>query len=914
MSFLEAYFGVTDNGREQQVLCPFPHHTQSGVPYEESNPSAHINIDKGLFHCKSCGTGLNETQFISRILGCSETRAAKLKTQFANPLSLYEWDERTKLNEGTLQLLKSYGITIETIEELKVRTAPGTVQDICIPVTMYGEIIDLRTYNPAKTPKAKSETGSMTGTIVPYDTWKQSPKARATIICAGEKDMMVARSKDFNAIMIVGGEKALPLDRNAFKDRPCCIVYDNDEAGKDGAEQLARHLHGTAKEVKVVTKFHETCTERGEDITDYFVKYGKEKQDLINDIEATPTYKPSPLERKQKDAPMVTIEEATKPENLSKPAKSNVQVLTVSDMTFSLPTYAAAEDTATGEVREWHLSERKLWQALTLIDSNLKDSLIRKQILSYMGITTDGWKLNIHKHKTLYKADVTDLKETNKETSPIEVTAYSFDSRLAAGQKYLITYQLIPHPLKGRKLTMLITGAEEPNDSVSKFQITEEVKGHLRMFQDISNAPDENLHTQSEMIKDLLGYDGDNTLIKVLDLAFNTPLRFNFGEQKGVRAYLDTMVIGESRTGKSSTATALCNLYQLGVFTILAGNSATKPGLIGGSSTNPSQGMQTRAGVIPSNHKGLIVFEEFSKCNQNIIKELTDIRSSNEVRLARVSGSTTMPAMVRMITLSNPKTVDGQIKSINSYPTGIHIVTDLIESPEDIARYDMIYIMPDTDTNQIDPMWKPIKALDHAAYQNRIRWVWTRTADQIYIDGVSEYIIEMSNKLNEAYAAHIKIFGTETWKKLTRLSIAVAACVCSANESFEAIVVKKEHADVAVSILVQLYDNETFKLKQFVDGERMYTSIDTDGANLLQEVHNKWPALTLQLELVAETSANTLVSSTGFEIGEVNNALGKLTQGRFVKTSVQGRVYPTERFRKGMNMINKGTHITRAGT
>ena len=57
---------------------------------------------------------------------------------------------------------------------------------------------------------------------------------------------------------------------------------------------------------------------------------------------------------------------------------------------------------------------------------------------------------------------------------------------------------------------------------------------------------------------------------------------------------------------------------------------------------------QTRAGVIPQNHRGLIIFEEFGKSNTNILKELTDIRSSNEVRIARVSGTITMPTMVRM--------------------------------------------------------------------------------------------------------------------------------------------------------------------------------------------------------------------------------------------------------------------------
>ena len=128
-----------------------------------------------------------------------------------------------------------------------------------------------------------------------------------------------------------------------------------------------------------------------------------------------------------------------------------------------------------------------------------------------------------------------------------------------------------------------------------------------------------------------------------------------------MRGYLDTLIVGESRTGKSSTANTLRKEYGLGVFTSLAGNSATIAGLIGGSNKTPT-GFQTRAGVIPQNHRGLVIFEEFGKCKQDVVSELTDIRSSNEVRIARVSGTITLPALVRMIALTNAKKL---IKSYN---------------------------------------------------------------------------------------------------------------------------------------------------------------------------------------------------------------------------------------------------------
>ena len=43
-------------------------------------------------------------------------------------------------------------------------------------------------------------------------------------------------------------------------------------------------------EVRVVTGFHEVCKEHGEDLTDFFVKYGKTKQDLTKYILETPAF------------------------------------------------------------------------------------------------------------------------------------------------------------------------------------------------------------------------------------------------------------------------------------------------------------------------------------------------------------------------------------------------------------------------------------------------------------------------------------------------------------------------------------------------------------------------------------------------------------------------------------------------
>jgi hypothetical protein len=77
--------------------------------------------------------------------------------------------------------------------------------------------------------------------------------------------------------------------------------------------------------------------------------------------------------------------------------------------------------------------------------------------------------------------------ETNNTTNtqPMEYLAYSLDHKLESGQKYMVTYKLVPHPYKGQQLIMLITDVKNANDSVTNFKLTEEVKASLAYVQNI---------------------------------------------------------------------------------------------------------------------------------------------------------------------------------------------------------------------------------------------------------------------------------------------------------------------------------------------------------------------------------------------------------------------------------------------
>ena len=925
-SFFEYYFSEYDfEKKETAVCCPFPHHTESGVEYQETIPSAHINLDKGVFHCKVCEKGLSEVSFISEILGCKYEAASKIASLYKDVENLHSWNQ-LKLNPRTKEICNELGISDEVIEELHLKTE-NREEDIAFPVLMYGKVVDVRNYSPYnRAAKIRSRAGSTTGMVIPFDLWINTNPHTWTIICAGEKDMAVARSNGFNAITLTGGEKALPKILKPFKNRRVAICYDHDEAGIEGAKSVAAAILPYAAEVRICTGFHEVCKEHGEDITDFFTKYKKTKRDLQKYIIDSPVFTPEEAAVVSKVThPFVTLLEASQPKYIGRVVQSNIQVVATYEKAMPVPTTIHAVKLNTsgddkynlmqqGETRDWELCDKTCQDVLKLVDNNFTEQQIRDNTREILGITKIERDVKIERptKETVYQCNVTDLFEvTTKNPQTIEFVAYVIGKRLESGKKYCITYKLTPHPFKGQQLTMIILDATEAADSITDFHLTEDNKKMLDQVKNMEGSVHDKVETLSEMAKSYIGYDGYNKLIKAIDLSFHAALQFNFNGNTE-RGTLDTLIVTESRIGKSSTAEALQKLYSLGTFVSLAGGNATIAGIIGGSN-KVNGSFQTRAGLLPMNHRGLVIFEELAKCDKDLVKALTDTRSSGSVKITRVSGDLQLPALVRMITLSNVKSSSKNIQPIASYPNGITILVDLIGAPEDIARYDLMLVMGETGNRIIDPNWRPITPFEPDVYKTKIRWVWSRNPDQIIITrDVVEYIFKKCNELNSKYDSHIKIFGTEAWKKVARLATAIAGYVVSTDDTYEKIIVTTECVDEAVDYLISCYDNNTFKLKEYVDNERRYGDIDDDGIKLLQDIYNQSPMTIRQLSVLDKTNRMNLTSATGLDNDMYNKLMNRLVQGAFVKFDGYD-IVPTERFRKGFGLIDKSGNIVRLG-
>lgn len=119
--------------------------------------------------------------------------------------------------------------------------------------------------------------------------------SKEVFLCGGEKDTLNMLGNGHRAITL-GSENENLKDRYKplFQDLKIVIAYDNDKAGVDGANKIAKQLQGVAKEIKIwdwkkIENKQELNLSKGYDMTDYLVdikKYSLEF-DKTNYLEKT---------------------------------------------------------------------------------------------------------------------------------------------------------------------------------------------------------------------------------------------------------------------------------------------------------------------------------------------------------------------------------------------------------------------------------------------------------------------------------------------------------------------------------------------------------------------------------------------------------------------------------------------------
>ena len=869
----------------------------------DTHPSASINTYKDLFHCWVCNIGYNEEQFIARINGISNSDALKL-------LNKYQVQDKWEVEKGLLwsdqtMLTKviSLGFSKELIEEMKL----GLIKDevgkkyLGIPIYYNNILVDVRRYNIMKyenQPKMKSNDNARVGWLVPYDKFLSSNEI--CYLFEGEKDMLMARELGINAYTLTGGAGAVPNEYviNAFKDKDIVICYDNDDAGHKGMESIYKELKDIVKSIKYI-EIGDVVKEDKEDFYDYIHKYN-------GNIFEFYSLDQHHFNLKEIDSIKIsTIKDALKDSKIKKDLRSIITVTSEFSDPYSVPTVVEIEkvkDTGTkldtmfeNEKRTWFLEKINMQDMLELIEVNAKTVELNAKFRSYLNVPAKepGIEIKPKELKTIFKSIITDK---DYDGSGVSLDIYSFE-KLNVGSQYVIDYKIYPHPTKNQKLIAVAFNVKLINDS-NNYTINKE---KLSVFKSDGNIK-ERLDRLYESAKHHIAKHLNYNIWLMSDLVFNSILDFNYGEpMKGV---LDVFFLGDTQVGKSETTSKMVELYNFGHFLSL--KTSTTVGLIGGSNKVDGAFCNT-IGAIPRQHKRLAILEEFSGARPDFIKTMTDIRSSNELRISRVSGELIVPCKLRMITISNPiNDENGNPRFLNTFPNGVMPLMELIKSAEDVARYDGFLLIPKVE-NRFNPFEYQLtgEKIPKECYEEKAKWVVTRGIDNVkFADGVESYIWEKAEELNKLFECNFPLFGTTTSKKLARFCVALASLVMEVDESYENIIVTKEIVDFIVEYLISIYTSPTFKLREYALDYRSYSEYTDKDVKNLQSLYAHNSTFIDFIGTQNRTTRSNLLSISGLESSKFSPLFNKMVAYKFIRLN-NDNVYPTNKFRKVYNLIDK---------
>lgn len=897
MEFFKKYFNEVENWNndEVKVKCPF---------HSDNHPSASINTQKSLFHCWVCDVGYNEEQFIARVNNISNIDALKL-------LGKYEIKDNWNIEKGllwsdetVLDKLRGLGLSVELIEDLKL----GLIKDenglkyLGIPVYYNNILVDVRRYNIMKydgQPKMMSNEGARTGWIIPYDKFLSSDNT--CYFFEGEKDMMMARELGINAYTLTGGAGAIPNNYviNAFKDKDIIICYDNDDAGQKGMNTFYETIKDIAKDIKYI-RIGDVVRENKEDFYDYIHKYNGN----IFEFYALEQHH-FILQEKKDDLKLITIKEALRDSKLKIDLKSIVTVTSEFVDTYSVPTVVEIEkvkDNNTkfdtlfeGEKKTWFLEKHNMQDMLELIEVNAKNVEVNSKFKQYLNIPAKetGLEIRTKEPKIVFKSVITDK---DNDGSAVSLDIYSFE-KLNVGNQYVLEYKIYPHPTKNQKLIAVafkVTSIHSNDDYVID-------KEKLSYFKN-NGTVEQRLKVLYESAKHHVAKHLNYDIWLMTDLVFNSILDFNYGET--MRGALDVFFLGDTQVGKSETTSKMTELYNFGHFLSL--KTSTTIGLIGGSNKVDGSYCNT-IGAIPRQNKRLIILEEFSGARPDFIKTMTDIRSSNELRISRVNGELVVPCKLRMITISNPiNDESGNPRFLSTFPNGVMPLMELIKSAEDVARYDGFLLIPKVE-NRFNPFAYTLTgvAIPKECYEEKANWVMTRKVENVKFDvDVESYIWEKSEELNKMFECNFPLFGTTTSKKLARFCVALASLLMSVDENYENIIVTKEIVDFMYDYLIKIYTSPYFKLDEYAADYRSYSEYTDDDVKILQNLYANHSTFIDFLSTQNKTTRSNLFSVSGLDSSKFSPLFNKMVACKLIRLN-SDTVYPTNKFRKVYNKIDK---------
>lgn len=822
-------FGSVSSDGEQRIHCPY---------HEDKVASASINWIRRKWHCFSCKRG-----------GSLSTLLAEFPQKESEPLGIIPpqeddnpfADSRLILENGTVEnwhdwLLNSFegeelldrfmearALSMDTIKERKIGYYRAK-RRYTIPVfDRVGDCTNVRLYSLTQTPKMINLKGYGKRSLYPIENLN----CEEILLVEGELDALIACQFGFNGLSFTCGAGSWNSRWNSFfEGKTLYINFDNDTAGQDAAQEVAKQLHSIAKVYLVPPLLPDIPKS---DITDWAKRGGTAEQ--LRDILHKTTLATSSLQGKRGRG--ITVMQSMNSALSGVPFSMRLTVVGRHNPTLFVPSAfkltcnasAGAQCMICPMQTEWSQEHKEfidysatpdfLLQVMDTPESQFYN-IIRNRLALPKCNCLRIEKIAQTTVEELFVMDSLDLNNDSDYTNRQLWNIGAHDTR--SNTDIHVAGTVVPNP-KTHRSELVMWKSEPSQVSIDLFKMTDEIKERLSVFQPAEDQTPiaKCYEIAQDLSTNVTSIVGREDMHIGFDLVYHSVLGFNLAGVPVSRGWLEFLVIGDTRTGKSIAAEKLQKYYGLGKRVTC--ESASFAGLVGGDKQLGNGHWTVSWGEIPLNDRRLVILDEASGLSKHTISLMSGIRTSGIAEVVKIEGGTTK-ARCRLIWISNPRKDDD-----NAF-LGVDLIEALIGNPEDISRFDFAMSVSTEDVsseivNSVRIPSKPKYAAEDC--QNLILWAWSRTPEQVRFteDGLQEVFRRAIQLGNTFVDSPPLIQSANVREKIARIAVAIAARTFSCDESGEEIIVTSSHVRDAAKYINFLYSKPKFGYKKISKAEKI---------------------------------------------------------------------------------------------
>lgn len=819
-----------DRHREMDMYCPL---------HEDKKRSATLDLDKGLWCCHaSCGGGRVST-LIQRKDEWVEPPVAghvRYTTKNGNGSNGFHVEEITEAKiKGWMSNLLSNGAVLD---ELMSRR--GLEEDILsayeigwdsgrraytIPVRDEEErIMNLRRYQ--FDPKnGRRKICSVKGMGSPARLYPISvltdDDPDEIIVCEGEWDALLTIQHGYPAVTRTGSARTWDTRWGEhFAGKTVYLIHDMDAEGQEANRKIARMLAPVA-DVYVVDLPYEVVPKHGKDLTDYWSEHDEA------DFAALLAEAKAAVDKEEvvadEIAETISVIDTFDSEAVGRPRKVTVTIKGKREPGYSVPsefTMTCTRDAgakckicplnATAEPTKLQIKPSDP-VVLELVDST--KAQVAEVASRMAGVPGKCFKLTIEAEEyqaveILFARPSVDKVGVDESYKNVKITSVGRHDT-APNTTHRVIGALYPNP-RSHTNEFLAWEVNAVRTTLDSFELTPAQAKRLRIFRPLKGQrPLKRLgFIARELEQHVTRIYGRPEMHAAMDLIFHSVLAFDFGGQRVDRGWLEGLFVGDTRTGKSETAARLSEHYQAGE--VVSCESASFAGIIGGAQQlGGGKEWAITWGVVPINDRRLVVLDEVSGLSPDEIASMSDVRSRGIAQITKIQQEVTR-ARTRLIWVGNPRD-----SSMAEFTYGVQAIKPLIGAPEDIARFDfaMSASAGDVGADEINREHAEGKQLLHSDLCSMlVRWVWSRRAEQVvWTTGSQEAVYEAARQMGRRYVEDPPLVQVANVRvKIARMAVALAARLFSTDDTYQNVIVRKEHVWDAVAFLDRIYGAKGF--------------------------------------------------------------------------------------------------------